>query len=317
MLNLKQAITEFLAHCQFEKRLSQKTLKAYETDLFQFSTYLILNKLPIEVSQISRGHIREYLTSISSLKPKSIKRKIATMKAIFNHMEFEDILMINPFRKMKIRIKEDKRIPSVMNLNEIISILRRAYKINSKFSNNTFRHFESLRNIVVLELLFGTGARVSEIASLRAENIQLDSGSILIKGKGDKERVIHISSAEPIKLLKQYYAEYTEKIRKSGGYFLVNRFNNKLSDQSIRSIVKGAAKLAGISRRITPHVFRHSFATLLLEKDVDIRFIQNMLGHSSISTTQIYTHVNRAKQKQILRSKHPRGGLCLLSDLLE
>lgn len=317
MLNLNHAIKEFISHCRFEKRLSQKTLKAYETDLSQLTNYLTTHQLPLGVSDITRSHIREYLSSLSTLKPKSIKRKVATTKALFNYLEFEDILVINPFRKMKIRIKEDKKVPTVMNLSEIVMILKRAYKANSNCSLNNFKQFETLRNIVVLELLFGTGARVSEISGLQSENVHLDSGSIVIKGKGNKERIIHICGAEPIKVLKKYYADYNEKIKKAGGYFLVNRFNKRLSDQSIRSIVKAFAKAAGISRRITPHVFRHSFATLLLEKDVDIRFIQNMLGHSSISTTQIYTHVNRAKQRQILKTKHPRGGLQMFVGIAE
>jgi integrase/recombinase XerD len=117
-------------------------------------------------------------------------------------------------------------------------------------------------------------------------------------------------------VLKNYRNLYSDKIKNSGGFFLINRFGKKLSDQSIRTIVKRLTNKAGIKKHITPHVFRHSFATLLLEKDVDIKYIQSMLGHSSIMTTQIYTHVNRKKQKQILKLKHPRRDFSVVSHLV-
>ncbi len=148
--------------------------------------------------------------------------------------------------------------------------------------------------------------RVSEISNLKANQIDLNSGQVIIKGKGDKERIIQICNRETITLLKKYKKFSINRITAAGDYFLVNRFNNKLSDQSIRNIVSIFSNTAKIKTHVTPHVFRHSFATLLLEKDVDIKYIQSMLGHSSIMTTQIYTHVNKEKQKQILRSKHPR-----------
>lgn len=147
---------------------------------------------------------------------------------------------------------------------------------------------------------------MSEISNLKANQIDLNSGQVIIKGKGDKERIIQICNRETITLLKKYKKFSINRITAAGDYFLVNRFNNKLSDQSIRNIVSIFSNTAKIKTHVTPHVFRHSFATLLLEKDVDIKYIQSMLGHSSIMTTQIYTHVNKEKQKQILRSKHPR-----------
>jgi integrase/recombinase XerD len=139
--------------------------------------------------------------------------------------------------------------------------------------------------------------------------INVESGEITIKGKGNKERIIQVCNEETIIILKQYRNSYLEKIRKSGGFFLVNRLGNMLSDQSIRNIVKSVSVKAEIQSNVTPHQFRHTFATLLLEKDVDIKYIQGLLGHSSILTTQIYTHVNREKQKQILSTKHPRGDI--------
>ena len=170
-----------------------------------------------------------------------------------------------------------------------------------------------MRNIAVVELLFATGARVSEIANLRMEQINLTLGIINLKGKGDKERTIQICNKETLTILRRYYTVFKKQINKSEGYFLINRWQTKLSDQSIRNIVKGLSKKAGLQKHVTPHCFRHTFATLLLEKDVDIKYIQLLLGHSSIVTTQIYTHVNKAKQREIIRTKHPRRDFSMKS----
>ena len=297
----------FINHLKFEKNLSAKTIKAYSTDLRQFNEFLQKNNYPIEIDKISKIEIRSFLEFISNLKPKSIKRKIATIKALFNYLEFEDTILINPLRKMKIKIREPKRLPKVMDIGEIKQVLNSAYqKHQLSYNLDSYGYFETLRNVVVLELLFSTGARVSEIADLKTENIQLSTGEISIKGKGDKERVIQICNIEAMNCIKKYFNLFKNEIKLSGGYFLVNRFGNKLSDQSIRGIVKNVCKKTKIIKNITPHVFRHTMATLLLENDVDIRYIQTILGHSSINTTQIYTHVNQIKQRQILKTKHPR-----------
>ena len=235
---------------------------------------------------------------------------------MFNFLEFEDKINSNPLRKMRIKIKERNGLPKVMDIREIRKIFNSAYEENSKFRNSSaFAFFETLRNIVVIELLFATGARVSEIANLKIENIEIPSGIITIKGKGNKERIIQVCNYETLKILKDYQKIYIDRINNSGGFLLVNRLGKKLSDQSIRMIVKKLASKAKLQKHITPHVFRHTFATLLLEKDVDIKYIQSLLGHSSIMTTQIYTHVNHAKQKRILRTKHPRKDFSMLVSL--
>lgn len=307
MSTIQIETTEFINHCKYEKNLSMKTLKAYSNDLTQFAKFLIDKEYSVDLLRISKLEIRAYLEEISCLKPKSIKRKIATLKATFNFFEFEDKISINPFRKMRIKIHEPKRLPKVMDISDVNNIFKSAYQNNYSDTNkNSFSYLESLRNEVVIELLFATGARVSEIANLRVENINLISGAITIIGKGNKERVIQICNKETIELLKDYQFHFNDKIQNAGGFFLINRMGNKLSDQSIRGIVSKISKNANIQKHITPHVFRHTLATLLLENDVDIKYIQSILGHSSIMTTQIYTHVNREKQRQILETKHPR-----------
>jgi len=307
MSTIQNDFKEFINHCKYEKNLSEKTIKAYSIDIAQLIKFLIEKDFSLEIEKITKTEIREFLEAISFLKPKSIKRKVATMKAMFNFFEFEDKILINPFRKMRIKIQEPKRLPKVMEIRDVNAIFKSAYIKNSSCKDSTnYSYLESLRNVVVVELLFATGARVSEIANLKKEDIDFYSGTVSIKGKGDKERNIQICNKETIKILKEYFKLFKTKIKSAGDYFLVNRLGSKLSDQSIRGIVKVLSKDAKVQKHITPHVFRHTLATLLLEKDVDIKYIQSILGHSSIMTTQIYTHVNRKKQRQILTTKHPR-----------
>lgn len=312
MTTIVLATSEFLRHCRFEKNLSSKTLAAYKIDLNQFHNFLLNNDYPMETTNVTKCEVRLFIESISHLKPKSIKRKIATTKALFNFLEFEDHISINPFRKMRIQIKENKLLPTVMTMNEISKLLKAVYKERNNIKNNTHASFTALRNIVILELLFNTGARVSEIANLKKNNIDLTSGLIKIKGKGGKERLLHICNRETLSILQQYSGLAGQKAVNAASYFLINRLGNKTSDQSIRNLVKKLVTQTGISKKITPHVFRHSFATLLLEKNVDIRHIQSLLGHSSITTTQIYTHVSKGKQKHILKTKHPRMNMIMM-----
>lgn len=310
-MTIQYAIDSYINHCTIEKNLSKKTLKAYDTDLSQFNKFLKTISESQNVKDIDKNHIRAYLSNISVLKPKSIKRKIASIKALFSFLEFEDLIQLNPLRKMKIKIKEPKILPTVMNMAEVSKIYTTVFDSKRKIiPDNSFAYFTALRNIVVIELLFTTGARVSEISNLKLQNINLETGCIKLLGKGNKERNIQICNSESLSLLIKYQQLYVERIV-ACGYFLVNRLGEKLSEQSIRGIIKKITKAAKIPKRITPHTFRHSFATLLLEQDVDIKYIQTMLGHTSILTTQIYTHVNSIKQQEILRTKHPRKSLIM------
>jgi integrase/recombinase XerD len=307
MENIEFAIVEFISHCRYEKNLSSKTLKCYGIDLKQFVEFLNSNGYSTGLLKVDKSILREYLQSISNFKPKTVKRKIATIKALFNFLEFEDKILINPFRKMKIQIREPKNLPNVMNIHEVEKIIKSTYeRRNTKKKENTYSYVESIRNIAVIELLFATGVRVSELSNLKDENIDLRTGQIKVRGKGNKERIIQVCNNESLKALREYHSLNIGKIKDCGGYFFVNRFKKRLSEQSVRYLVKNHAQVAGLERRITPHAFRHSFATLLLEEDVDIKYIQHLLGHSSIVTTQIYTHVNGEKQKKILSQQHPR-----------
>lgn len=157
-------------------------------------------------------------------------------------------------------------------------------------------------------MFFATGARVYEISNIRVENINLNSGLIRIMGKGGKERYIQISNTAVLDILRKYYAENEPEIKKSG-YFFINNRGNRYTEQSIRFMLKKYTLKAGIQRTITPHMFRHSFATYLIEEGVDVSCVQQILGHSSIKTTQIYIHVAAKKQADILRELHPRNNM--------
>jgi len=306
MNNLQQAIDNFLQHCRYEKNLSEKTIYFYNLDLIQFKSFVCNNNYPDIIQEINKYHLKHYLREISGWKIKTVKRKIASLKAMFNYLEFEDIITINPIRRIRISLKEANCLPKALTKHEINAMLKEAYHAINNVAKSKYAYLEKVRNATVVELLFSTGARVSEIANLKLEDLDRKSGSLMLRGKGNKERIIQICNADTLTLIEIYIVLFAEKINAAGGYLLINRFENKLSDQSIRNLVNAIAIKAEISKKVTPHTFRHSFATLLLENDVDIKYIQAMLGHSSIVTTQIYTQVNQEKQKQILTDKHPR-----------
>ena len=183
------------------------------------------------------------------------------------------------------------------------------YSLGNTDSNKQEKYW--LRDVAVIETLFATGARVSEVSNIRVDSVNLNTGLIRIMGKGGKERYIHIASAEILDFLKRYYDQNAAAIKKSG-FFFVNSRGCRYTEQSIRLMLKKYTKLAGIDRNITPHMFRHSFATYLIEEGVDISCVQQILGHSSIKTTQIYIHVAAKIQAEILREMHPRNRMNIL-----
>mgnify|MGYP001225613994 CR=1 FL=1 len=312
MYTMQTAIQDFLNHCTFDKNLSFKTVKAYRTDLIQFSRFLRTKLIySFDVREITKTEIQQYVEYTAFLKAKSRKRKIATIKAMLNYLEFDDKIVSNPMRKVQIKIKEPFRLPRYLTINEINEIFKAAYNEYNKENEKNILNQTALRNLAIIELLFATGARVSEISNLKNDDIDLVTGKISIKGKGNKERIIQISNTDTIQLLNKYKQIFESKILEANNFFFINRLKSKLSDQSIRCIVKILSQKANITKKITPHVFRHSFATLLLENEVDIKYIQILLGHSSILTTQIYTHVNNHKINQILKTRHPRKDICV------
>lgn len=311
----KKAVTvmnvmeDFLFHCHYEKGLSMKTIKAYQVDIKQFEEFILENYSIECFEDITKDMIKCYLQKISGFMPKTIKRKIASMKALFSYYEYENDTYINPIRRIKIRIKEPKTLPVVMCDKDVKMILEYFYnKKNNLVDKSGYYYLARTRDVCIIELLFATGIRVAELCSLQCGDIDLINGSIKVNGKGSKERVIQICSKDVVSLLKEYRA-----LAKPQSDFFVNRLRHGISTQSVRLLIKQCVKELELAKHITPHTFRHTFATLLLESDVDIKYIQTLLGHSSIVTTQIYTHVNLNKQKKILVQKHPRNKFMITS----
>lgn len=301
MNTLKDYTSEYLNYCEYRKQLNFKTIKAYKIDLNQYNSFCLDISDPF-----SKKAVDSYITELfKHYKPKSVKRKIASLKAFFHYLEYTEFLAQNPFDKLDVYFREAKLLPKTISFHSIQKFLSVLYA--QKMQTVSAYQFKCcLRDIAVIELLFATGMRISELCSLKPSDIDLENNTVLIYGKGSKERILQFGNCEVISALATYQSTFKADIS-ACGYFFVNKRKQKLSDQSVRFMINRYAALAGIEQHITPHMFRHSFATLLLEQDVDIRYIQKMLGHSSISTTEIYTHVSNAKQKDILVNKHPRN----------
>ena len=269
----------------------------------------------MDKNEVHKDILKENIQHIYTLelKPKSIKRKLATLKAFFTHLEFDEIITISPFRKMRVSIKEQKLLPKTIEIQNIRKLFKYIYKI--KFDSNNIEQYSYkalTRDIAILELLFATGLRVSEVSNIKYHDFNLSTGNIKVLGKGGKERTIQICDQEVKTALKEYLSIFKDEILKKE-WFFINRLGNKFTEHSIANMIKKYQTKANIQQHLTPHMFRHSFATMLLEEGVDIRYIQGMLGHSSISTTQIYTQINMKQQRKLLSTKHPRRNFQFLS----
>lgn len=299
-MNLQEKVKPYLEYCTYRKELDTKTIKAYRIDLTQFFSY-------VQSAEPEKETIEQYITELhKKYKQKTIKRKIASIKAFYSYLEEEELVEQNPFRKIKVKFKETIILPRIIPREEIKQLLNYIYVSLSSLSGIQYKH--TLRDAAVIEVFFATGARVYEISNIRAESINLNSGLIRIMGKGRKERYIQISNTAVLDILRKYYEENEPEIKKSG-YFFINNRGNRYTEQSIRLMLKKYTLKAGIQRKITPHMFRHSFATYLIEEGVDVSCVQQILGHSSIKTTQIYIHVAAKKQADILRELHPRNNM--------
>ncbi len=286
----------FLNYCSNEKRLDDKTLRAYDCDLRQFGEWLKSYGKVLNVEGI-----REYVARLNEVfAARTVKRKIASLRAFARFCKDERFVPDNPFDYLHIQIREPKRLPRVIGSQDLMRI----------FDNRSgYNGFCGMRNMALVELLFSTGIRISEVCALDLVDLDFGARTLRIIGKGDRERVIQLESDETISALHPYLfarGELLEHREVSSNALFVSRQGCRLTDQSARNAVESYVRERGVASHVTPHMFRHTFATMLLEQDVDIRYIQHILGHSSITTTQIYTHVSSAKQREILRTKNPR-----------
>ena len=309
MENLQTLINNYLEFCKYQKRLDSKTLKAYRIDLKQFSNH-ISSIAQLNITDITPNVLENFIVKLhQEYKPKTVKRKIASLKALFHYLEYKEIIDRNPFNKIQVKFREPVILPKTIPLRTIETFLSTIYKQRT-LAKTDYQKRNALRDAAVIELLFATGMRISELCSLKASDVNLYDRTILIYGKGAKERRIQIGNDDVVKVLEEYKTEFRAEIQNCM-FFFVNQSARVLSDQAVRRIINKYTSIAAIEQHITPHMFRHTFATSLLEADVDIRYIQEMLGHSSINITEIYTHVAMDKQRDILSSKHPRKGFCI------
>jgi len=291
--------TFFLRHLQFEKRNSKHTILAYKNDLFQFSEFLKTARSKEDILISSKSDIRAWVVELSQseLNPNSINRKLSSLRAFFQFMIREQKLDESPVQAIK-SLKKPKRLPVYVkekNIENLFDVL----KISSQFSD--------LRDRLVLEILYGTGMRLSELLGLKWEDVNLHEAKILVLGKRNKQRWIPLHQ-NLVELLKQYKVAFETQIPD----LLVNSLiltdkGQKAYPVLIERIVKKYLSLVTTEKKKSPHVLRHTFATHLLNAGAEINSIKELLGHSSLAATQIYTHNSVSKLKQVYLLAHPRA----------
>ena len=299
---MAEASEEFLRYCRFERKLDEKTIKAYRFDIRQFAEELTANA---QLCDVTRDYLKKWIESLSKYRYKTIKRKIASVNALMNYLEGEFEEFNNPLRSLHIRLKPPVRLPVVMTKDEMHRIVGRLDKEITATENNR-QKFLSIRNKAIIELLFGSGMRIGELCGLLNQDVDLNLGQVRIIGKGNKERIVDICLPVILKSLRQWL-EVRRSSDKPSDSFFTSHIGRKLGPQTVRALVHRLTRECKIEKHVTPHTLRHTFATLLLEENIDISYIQHILGHSSISTTQIYLHVNPLRQREILMNHHPRS----------
>lgn len=300
-MNTTNYINKFLNEIRNTKNLSEKTIKAYKSDLIDF--FLFTNEV------ITSNNIIEYidyLNNTKQLKDTSIKRKIITIKQFVNYLYLKRIIKSNPFKGLKFRFKKERKLPKTLSINDVKKLLK---TVTHSYTNedSEYKIFHGVRDLAIIDLLICTGIRIGELTSIKLEDIYKYERSILIHGKGKKERFIYISSNDTWRNLNKYL-----KLRKKYKFkvenIFVNRYGDALSIYSIEDIYDKYIRKAKLSHS-TPHYLRHTFATNLLNNGADIRAVQEILGHSSVSTTQIYTEVSIARKQEVLQKYNYRNSI--------
>jgi integrase/recombinase XerD len=300
-MNFAGLLKQFSNYILIEKGLSKNTASAYVSDIQSFEHYLKENDIG-SFSEICRDDILFFLEDCSDngMESSSIARRLASIKVFFKYLLLERIIKVDVTDVMNSP-KLWRILPDFLSFDEIKKLLE-VFSVNA-------RDPLTIRNRAIIEVLYSCGLRVTEIVTLSLNDIKLDEGIICVFGKGNKERIVPLGQyAEKIivKYLNKARPELLkDKENESTVFLSVN--SNPLDRERIWGIIKEAAKMAGINKNIHPHTLRHSFASHLLENGADLRVIQEMLGHADISTTQIYTHVDRNRLKSVLNNFHPRS----------
>ncbi|MCI5055787.1 MAG: tyrosine recombinase [Flavobacteriales bacterium] len=290
-------ITYYEDYLMLEKGLSKNSVLAYMSDVKNYYEFLILSKKEHDYNHIDI--IRSFIHHVSELgvSPRTQARITSSLKSFFNYLIQEEKIEDNPVTKISFP-KLEMKIPDVLSFEEILSIIKSIQGDD----------FEATRNRLVIELLYGCGLRVQELVELQISNIYSDQEILRVIGKGNKERLVPFGSHIKDALESHLYLRNQVSVKKGNEDVLIlNRRGASISRQMIFIMVKKHAEMANIQKKVSPHVFRHSFATHLIEGGADLRAVQDLLGHASITTTEIYTHVSSDLLRETLTSFHPRA----------
>ena len=306
-LSFNEQIRRYLLYLEFEKRLQKNTIKSYFYDLERYVDFMA-EKLNINsLEQIKKKHINIFIQSLHqyeklnqkiTYKNSSINRQISSIKGFHCFLFEQEVLASDPSEKL-LRPKNQKKIPTILSVEEIDKVINFI----------ELRKNIDYRDKAIILLMYSTGIRISELTNIKLSDINLSEELLRVMGKGAKERIIPIGKKSCINIceyINKYRVSFLKKVNSKGYLFLNNR-GGKISRMGLWNIIKKRTSLSNSKKNITPHIFRHSFATHLLEGGADLVAVQQMLGHSSITTTQIYTHLDKKYLKEIHKMHHPRG----------
>lgn len=292
-------IKGFKSYLQLEKSLSANSIEAYLRDVGKFVGYLDSENLQLSVEDVKLGHLEGFVKAIHELgfDAHSQARIISGLRAFYKYLMVEDVVSVNPTELLSSP-KLARKLPDTLSVEEI----------NALLDSIDLSTPEGTRNRAMLEVLYGCGLRVSELVNLKISNMYLDVEFIKVTGKGDKERLVPIGS-QAVKYIKQYKDHVRNQLDIKKGeedMLFLNRRGKRLTRMYVFLVIKECAAAIGLKKTISPHTFRHSFATHLIEGGADLRAVQEMLGHASITTTEIYTHLDRDYLRSTIMQFHPR-----------
>ncbi|GIV29243.1 MAG: tyrosine recombinase XerC [Bacteroidia bacterium] len=296
----EEIISQFKSHLLLEKNLSSHSINAYLSDVTKLSQFLKDNYTAIDLIHADKAYIKAFIQTLFQLEMEAstINRILSGIKAFYNFLNYAQIIRHHPAEDIEAP-KTRRKLPVVLSVYEIEEMIKQIDRSTP----------EGERNYAIIETLYGCGLRVSELVQLKISNIYLKEEYIKITGKGNKERWIPIG-IPALKAIRNYYEHYRKHMRTSSKHediLFLNRFSRPLSRIMVFYIIKDLAQKAGINKNISPHTLRHSFATHLIEGGANIRAVQELLGHASITTTEIYTHIDREFLRENLLSYHPRN----------
>ncbi len=301
-------IHQFIHYLSLEKNASPHTCRCYRKDLEGFEDFLKSSEMylnptgVVEIEKVDRIAIRKYMSFLHRKNKKSsIARKISTLRSFFKYLIREQVIASNPAKSVSTP-KVEKTLPTTLTVDEAFRLMESPQSIPEKSSEVSKEN--RLRDRAILELLYSSGLRVSELVGLNLNQLDSDLGIARVMGKGRKERIVPVG-VKAIEALKAYLEE--RGVSRGDDPIFINSFGGRLTTRSVGRLIKKYTRHSGIVRRVSPHSLRHTFATHLLDAGADIREIQEMLGHSSLSTTQRYTHVSMGKLMEVYDKAHPRS----------